>query len=161
MQMLSLSCVQKSWVAILGMCSILSGCALSLQGAPWAETSRQQEISRITGMTRRFISIRQVYSGMTRQEAASVLSQQVVIGYELSDERNQQYKPIVLQNPFRSETLTKNGKEFLVDYYVVGIQTPDGQVSDDELVPLVFFKDKLIGTGWLFLNQEIKSQQGS
>jgi hypothetical protein len=145
---------------MLGMCLILSGCALSLEGSPSAETSRQQELSRMTGMSRKFLSIRQVYEGMTRQEAASVLSQQVVIGYELSDEKDQQYKPIVLQNPYRTETLIKKGKEFLVDYYLVGIQEPDGKVADDELVPLVFFKDKLIGTGWLFLNKEVKDQQG-
>lgn len=107
-------------------------------------------------LSRRFISLRQVRRGMTQKEVAAVLHDKVITGYEMSQMKTGQYKPITVDNPHRVEVFKKGSKEFQIYYYLVGITKADGQVTDDELVPIVFKKNKVIGKGWKFLNQKIK-----
>lgn len=101
---------------------------------------------------RRFISLHQLQKGTSRAGAKAVLGNQVVIGYEMPDIQSQRYKPVVADNPYRSEELAKGSRVYVIDYYLTGIQKSDGMVSDDELTPLVFEADALIGWGWDFLN---------
>ena len=110
------------------------------------------------GMARRFITLSQLRPGLSRVQAASLLGKDVVTGYELADAASGQYKPITVTNPYRSEAVEKNKRSYTVDYYLVGIKVPDGKISDDELVPLVFYNDQLIGSGWDFLDQNIKGK---
>ena len=106
--------------------------------------------------TRRFISLQPIDVGMTKKEVEAALTSKVIVGYELIDEKTGQYRPIIVTNPYRSETLTKGSEAFIVDYYLAGINQQDDKVTDDELVPLVFRKEKLIGFGWPFLEEKIK-----
>ncbi|MCK5214024.1 MAG: hypothetical protein KAR05_01565 [Candidatus Omnitrophica bacterium] len=139
-------------IILLFVCFILTGC-MSLLEDPTPEV---ESAANIPVMKRRFVSLRQVRNGMTKSEVASVVGYKVVVGYELIDLNKEQYKPVTLENPYRSEVMQKNGKRYDIDYYLVGIQEPDDKVSDDELVPLVFQKDKLIGQGWEYYNNKIK-----
>lgn len=123
-----------------------------------AEMSRAKEEAKMLSFQRRFVSLRQVQPGMTRQEVRSVLNSQLIIGYELLDEDSQQYKPVTMPNPYKTETRQQRGADFTVDYYFVGIEHPDDKITDDELVPLVFSEDKLVGTGWLFLQEKFNPQ---
>lgn len=137
----------------------LCGCSVAYEGVPLQEVSLRTEEAKMSGMTRRFISLRQVHDGMTREEVKSVLGAQVITGYELADVHSDQYKPVTTPNPFRSEQLRKGLKVYDVDYYILGINETDGQVADDELVPLVFVNDQLVGTGWMYLNRQVKGEQ--
>lgn len=109
-------------------------------------------------MQRRFISMSQIRAGLTRQEVASLLGKEVVTGYSLTDEASGEYSPITVPNPQRTETIQKGKKSYSVDYYLVGIKNADDKVSDDELVPVVYFNDHVAGIGWDFLNQRVKGQ---
>lgn len=109
------------------------------------------------GTTRRFISLRQIRKGMTRKEVASILSDKVVVGYELIEPISGQYKPIVVNNPYRSEAVKRGSASYHVDYYLEKIKIQDSIVSDEELMPLVFRDDKLVGEGWDFLKKKIKN----
>ena len=115
--------------------------------------ARDQHISEMKYMTRRFISLRQVHVGMTRSEVGSVLAFPVITGYELSDPQGQQYKPITQKNPYRTEVFEKNRKSYTIDYYLVGIKNQDDKIADEELVPLVYHDKKLIGLGWEYVEK--------
>ena len=143
---------------LVAMTIVLCGCAVTYEGVGLQEMSTRTEEAKMSGMTRRFLSISQIHDGMTRSEVKSVLGEQVVVGYELADENGDQYKPVTAPNPFRSEQLRKGLKTYDVDYYFVGIKQADDQVTDDELVPLVFSNDTLVGTGWLYLNRQVKGE---
>jgi hypothetical protein len=106
-------------------------------------------------MQRRFISLQRLHKGLTRAEAEALLGDKVVIGYELTDEKTGQYAPLTIVNPYRTQSLTKLWRQYTVVYYLVGIMNPDGQVTEDELFPLVFQSDRLVGMGWEFLRQKI------
>ncbi len=107
-------------------------------------------------MARRFVTLSQLRTGLTRAECATILGKEIITGYELVDAGAKQYNPITTTNPYRTELISKNSKNYNVDYYLVGIKVADDKVSDDELVPLVFYNDHLIGSGWDFLNQRIR-----
>ncbi|MCR4337792.1 MAG: hypothetical protein NUV91_08320 [Candidatus Omnitrophica bacterium] len=100
---------------------------------------------------RRFISLQQIHDGMSQDEVGNALGKQVVIGYELENEQEKRYRPLTVNNPYRTEKIQKGLRSYHVDYYLVGIQAQDDQVSDDELIPLVFENGRLIGQGWEFL----------
>jgi hypothetical protein len=57
----------------------------------------------------------------------------------------------LLGKPYRTETLQGADKVLLVYLYWTDIKSADGAITDDELTPLVFDNNKLIGWGWSFL----------
>lgn len=137
--------MRKIAVLILFL-SVFWGCA----------TTEQKPYSQINMASRRFLSLRQIYAGMTRQEVSGVLGSQVIIGYEIHDEETGQYTPLTVKNPYRQEQVADGDKVYEIDYYFVGINEADGQITDDELAPLVFVKDQLMGYGWDYLNKKVK-----
>ncbi|MCB9771675.1 MAG: hypothetical protein H6754_03920 [Candidatus Omnitrophica bacterium] len=130
---------------ILGLSILLAGCA-SVETGP-------AKPSNTDIMQHRFISLSQLRTGLTRAEVVTLLGKEIVMGYALVDEAGDQYKPITVGNPYRVEVIEKNKKMYAVDYYLIGIKTADDTVSDDELVPLIFNNDRLIGIGWDFFNR--------
>jgi len=68
--------------------------------------------------------------------------------------------PSAINNPYRSEVLYgKNGKTLEVLYYYTDIQRRNGAITDDELTPLVFDDDILIGWGRGFLQENIQKYE--
>ncbi|HSV43777.1 MAG TPA: hypothetical protein VLJ10_04400 [Candidatus Bathyarchaeia archaeon] len=131
--------------------AMVSGCAL---------TYEQYEIVQDPDpVLRRFISTSQLHEGLSPSEAKALLGDQVVIGYELSDRQAQYYKPLTLQNPYRSESYQAGNKTFLIEYYVMGINQSDDQITDDELTPLIYEQDRLTGWGWDFLRRYVKKDK--
>ncbi len=108
------------------------------------------------GYVRKFIGEEKVKPGMSREEVLSLLGDKVVTGYELTDPKGDQYRALSATNPWRTETVSRGRRTYVVDYYLAGIRTPDDKVTDDELLPLVFLNDRLVGTGWDFLTRKIK-----
>jgi len=60
-----------------------------------------------------------------------------------------------ISNPYKSEILQGDKKTFEVLYYYTDLKKQDGAITNDELTPLIFDEDKLIGWGWSFLNENI------
>jgi len=106
----------------------------------------------VSGVSPRFISTQQIRPGLSTKEVESLLGTQVVVGYELTDEKAGQFKPLVVTNPYRKETVGK----YEIVYYLAGIKQADDKITDDELLPLVFQNDRLVGGGWSFVEQKIK-----
>jgi len=140
------------------LCLLVFGCSTVEQEpqapAPVAKPAQPP----LRSESRRFVSLRQVQIGMNKKEVAAILGTQIVVGYELIESRTGQYKPLTVKNPFKQETISDNSGNYDVLYYVISIQSPDGQPSDEELVPMVFKTDKLIGQGWEFYRQQFKKQ---
>ena len=125
---------------------LLSAVLVVLAGCATATPDWQADDQPV--LTRRFLSLRQIYAGMSQAEVQGVLGAEVVIGYEVRDPKSGQYHPVTLKNPYRSDELQSEGKDYSVDYYFVGINKADGKVTDDELVPLIFSSKTLVAQGW-------------
>ena len=116
-----------------------------------------------TGMSRslkdpRLTRINSVRVGMTSLEVAATMGEKTTIGYERPDPASSAYHPVTVSNPYHKEFLRGADKTYDVFYYFSHIQRADGIISSDELTPLVFEKDILIGKGWDFLNK-LKDQK--
>ena len=113
--------------------------------------SRSLKDSRLT-------RINSVRVGMTAQEVAAMAGERTTIGYERPDPASSVYHPVTVNNPYHKEFLRGADKTYDVFYYFSHIQRVDGIISSDEMTPLVFEKDILIGKGWDFLNK-LKNQK--
>ena len=122
----------KKWTICLAL--MLSGCAVT------------------SPVVREMVSLRPLHEGMSRQDVQARLTEKVTTGYDLTEKKDAVI-PIVLKNPYREETLKIANKTYQIDYYFTSIKKQDGMISNDELTPLVFENDRLIGQGWAFLDQ--------
>jgi len=125
--------------------TILSGCSVAYN----EHTIVEDPVPTV----RRLVSLHQLQKGLTRAEVRAVLGDQVIIGYEMPDSREKRYVPVILGNPYRTENFTQKNQTYTIDYYLVGINAADGKAADDELTPLVFEDNTLIGWGWDFWNR--------
>lgn len=96
-------------------------------------------------------NIEMVNVGMSYKEVTAILGASVRVGYQQSDQGPMVFEPINLKQPTRAEILNTQGKNYEVLYYFTGIHKADGMISDDELTPLIFQDQKLVGKGWDFL----------
>jgi hypothetical protein len=65
-----------------------------------------------------------------------------------------------INNPYKVETPKgEDGALYEVLFYHTELKNKDGLISDDELTPIVFKDDKLIGWGWAFLNEIVPNYQ--
>ena len=88
-----------------------------------------------------------IEEGMTMDQVHQIMGKELVIGYTF---QAPVYKPLTIPNPYKSEAIKDEG--YVIEYYIEAIRRPDGIVSDDELMPLVFKDGKLIGRGWPLAN---------
>ncbi len=101
-------------------------------------------------------AIRKLIPGVSREEALTLIGRTVTTGYELKEGSSAEYRPVTLNHPSRSQKITKGSNAYEVDFYLTHIRKADGTISDDELTPLVFQDNKLIGKGWEFFKEKIK-----
>ena len=66
---------------------------------------------------------------------------------------------LIIDSPDQSENAQNEDKIFEVIYYVTDIKDDDGLISSDELTPIVFNKNKLIGWGNVFLQNNIQKYE--
>jgi hypothetical protein len=127
-----------AWIILLSL--ILTGCASTPVYNPM-QVSSQQEI------TLNESGLKSVQDGMSMDQVHEMMGQALVIGYAF---QSPGYKPLTIPNPYKSETIKDTG--YVIEYYIDVIRQPDGIVSENELMPLIFKNDKLIGRGWPLAN---------
>jgi hypothetical protein len=127
-----------TWIILSSL--VLSGCATTPVYNPMQQAS-QQEISLNES------SFKAIQDGMSMDQVHTIMGQELVIGYAL---QTPGYKPLTIPNPYKSEAI--KGTDYVIEYYIESINQPDGIISDNELMPLVFKNDKLIGRGWPLAN---------
>ena len=130
---------------------LVTGCTMATVGQP---PGSQAPVS-----TRAFPSetaIESLATGLSRPEVQTILGPELAVGYERYFEpgtTDPKYRTITVKNPYRSETLTKNKRTLQVDYYLTHVRQSNGEVSDDELTPLIFENNRLLGKSWEELNK--------
>ena len=92
---------------LLFLCLFFVGCSLPYEAMEASEKSKSTEMAKMSGMSRRFLSLRLIHEGMTKKEVQSALGEEVIIGYELVDPEKEQYRPITIKNPYRAESFQK------------------------------------------------------
>lgn len=128
------------------MVFMLAGCATTGDYDPLQSALKQTVLLNESG----FAAVKE---GMSMEDIHTLMGETIIIGY-ISDAALQKptvYKPLTISNPYKSEEITTASGAVVVEYYVARINQPDGIVSDNELVPLVFKDGKLYGRGWPFL----------
>ena len=65
-----------------------------------------------------------------------------------------------INNPYKVETpMGKDGTLYEVLFYHTESKNKDGIITDDELIPIVFDDNKLMGWGWAFLSEIVPNYQ--
>jgi hypothetical protein len=104
-------------------------------------------------------ALKQVSVGMTPEEVHNIMGESLIIGYSyqnplpgeapaLTEPKTPSEKPLTIANPYRTAQVKTAKGECTAEYYVTSVRVPDGVVSDDELMPLVFCGGKLSFKGW-------------
>ena len=119
---------------------ILSGCATSVVYNPMQTATQQELLLNESGF-------KAIQDGQTIDEVHKIMGTELVIGYQA---QSAAYKPLTIPNPYKSEA--GRDPKYLIEYYIESIRQPDGVVSDNELMPLIFKDGKLIGRGWPMAN---------
>ena len=119
---------------------IFSGCATVITEKP--------ALIPVDQGSKPLTKIGQIHPQMSSAEVKAVMGERVVIGYQIKEGTAKEYQPIVIKNPSKSEVFIASGKTYQVLYYFTQVKKSDGFISDDELTPLTFDADKLIGLDW-------------
>ncbi len=138
-------------------CFFVAGCAFETLKEPSVLGGRESGLSQLP-LSPRLTRIGNVRPGLTSREVAATMGEKTTIGYERPEPGSRAYHPLTVNNPYHKESLRVADKTYDVFYYLSHIQRADGIISSDELTPLVFEKDILIGKGWDFLNK-LKNHQ--
>lgn len=140
-------------ILIVGLIFFISGCAVVTTKPSQTTTVNANAVEHTFPSVE---VIRKLMPGISREEALALIGRTVKTGYELKEGSVSEYQPVTMNNPSRSQKITKGNNTYEVDYYLTYIHKADGVVSDDELTPLVFQDNKLIGKGWEFFNEKVK-----
>lgn len=128
---------------------LLTGCAtmepdqISLDRPPSAVPARPKQ--------KPLTPIDQLRNGMTYDEVMALMGQEVKIGFSESGTSAESYGSVAMRNPYRIEMLNANDTPHLVVYFLTRINNSDGEVTDDELTPVVFKDNVMIGRGWNYI----------
>ena len=94
--------------------------------------------------------------GMTEDEVAQRMGTSKVIGYKMNSS-TQSFDPMTITQPYRTEIMNIDGEHWKANYYFTRVKADDGQVTDDELEPILFRDGYMVGRGWPFLRDLKKS----
>ena len=64
-----------------------------------------------------------------------------------------------ISRPFRSALFPKNGHVYEVYFYYTDCKMDDKAITDDELTPVVFEENKVVGWGIEFLDNDVEKQE--
>jgi len=129
--------MRLAWFILLSL--TLTGCATTPNYDPMQVANQQELLLNESGF-------KAVQDGMSPDQVHKIMGQELVIGYAF---QSNNYKPQTIPNPYKSETIKDT--DYVIEYYIESISQPDGVVSDNELMPLIFKNNKLIGRGWPLL----------
>jgi hypothetical protein len=88
--------------------------------------------------------------GITKEEALTIMGTQTLT----ADDGTK------INNPWRTEIMKGgDGNLYEILFYYTDVKDSDVAVTDNELTPIVISENKVIGWGWLFLNENVKKYQ--
>ena len=114
---------------------LLAGCAELKEYNPVKEASKGQYLINQE-------SLKKLEVGMTMDKVHEIMGQELVIGYSLDN--TQHYRPRVIANPIKTETLKTLSGDYFVEYYVSSTISADQTITNDKLSPVYFKDGKLV-----------------
>lgn len=136
--------------AYLALGLLISGCT-TIDSDEYLFTP--EPMKKVGASQQPLTSIDKVIAGMTYEEVMALMGDKVKIGFQEGAESVDTYGAMSLRNPFRIEMLTVENLPHLVVFFVTQVNASDGQVTDDELTPVVFKDNIMLGKGWDFLEE--------
>lgn len=127
-----------AWIILLSLG--VAGCVSNVVYNPMQTASQQEFLLNESGL-------KAVHEGMGIDQVHQIMGAQLVVGYEYQASG---YKSLTIPNPYKSEVL--KDASYVIEYYINVLHEPDGIISDNELMPLIFKDGKLIGRGWPLAN---------
>ena len=92
-------------------------------------------------------SINRVQIGMTESDVRTIMGDRLKIGYQETQPDSGIIENISIPSPYKTEDLKIKGKVYRILYYYTKVMKSDGLIADDELTPLIFQNNKLVGKG--------------
>ena len=121
------------------VCCYLTGCSATT-------TDMSSSVVSLPAIGKKSLTaIDRIRMGMTEAQVRQILGDHLKIGYKADQPNSEMTEDISIPSPYKVEDLQINGKPYRIFYYQTTVVKPDGLVSDDELTPLIFQNDKLIG----------------
>ena len=135
--------MRGKWVLIVGLLTLWAGCA---------EQITITKIDDVRAMNAQ--NMLKLNSGMNKQEVLNIMGVGIIQTEKIEVYRTGGYQVmpyLKISNPYRTETIRASGdKLFEVYYYFTDLKSPGDSIQDEDLTPLIFDDDKLIGWGWGF-----------
>jgi hypothetical protein len=131
---------------LLAFCA--SGCAMNEVYNP-VQSATSQTVSLNEA------ALKSVRLGMKQDEVHRIFGQELIIGYDYEAPalKTTTYKPITVANPYKTVPIKTTRGDCTVEYYVTAIHQPDGVVSNNELMPILFCNGIVTAQGWPDLNR--------
>ena len=133
-------------ISLLIVGLFLSGCAPLLVGAGMgiAVMESRKPLAEVVKANKD--NFKNLTYGISKNFVLEIMGRRPFKAYE-------QEKEITINNPYKIEIIRRRGKTYEVVYYVTDVVKADNIFTDEELTPLVFEQEVLIGWGWPFLNE--------
>lgn len=61
-----------------------------------------------------------------------------------------------IDNPMKTDVVIREGKRYVVDYYLTGYVYEETEISNSDLMPIIFKDNKFVAWGWGFLRDAKK-----
>lgn len=129
--------IMKHVISFLVLISLSSGCATNGTYNPLFTSTHQIFLLNESALA-------QVTIGMKKDQVHKIMGDSIIIGYSSQ-------KPLTINNPYRTEDLKVKQSTYTIEYYVSRVNQPDGVVTNDELIPLIFREGVLVAKGWDYL----------
>ena len=129
----------KSTLLSLSVIILFTGCVSVDSGSYYATDNP-------TARTMPVNEMHKIRLGMSRQEVEALLKDELLIGYTIEGSP-EKLNPITMVQPHREESFSRDQKTYHVLYYYTSVNRPDDLVAEDELTPLIFEGNALIGKG--------------
>lgn len=97
-------------------------------------------------------------SGMPKQDVIQLMGE-CECENKFTNAVGQKWVFISATNPYRNQLHASNGKIVEILYYLTDLKNNDRAITDDELTPLFFENDKLIGWGNRYLDEHIEKYE--
>ena len=100
-------------------------------------------------------NINQLFIGMSMEQVRQLMGTESI----MVDMGRGPYGYEKISSPYRTETLQGKDKVLVIWFYYTDLKRLDAAITDDELTPVVFDGDKVIGWGLGFLDSAVQKYE--
>ena len=138
----------KQVIILLALCIFIAGCA-TLDSV---RNENRENINKLSvGITKE--QVQDIMGTETKSAGAPLLVNVMSLGAAITHSQK-------ISNPYKIEVFKdKNGETIEVWWYYTDIQSRDGAITDDELTPVLFKNNLVIGWGRSYLDNSVDKHE--